>query len=40
MGKYTAKPIILWFDNFGENHTPLQRNGMTALQKLGVLKNF
>ena len=27
MGKYTAKLIILWFDYFDENHTPLQRNG-------------
>ena len=33
MGKYTAKFIILWRDNFGENHTPLQRNGMTAIPK-------
>ena len=23
MGKYTANLIILWYDNFGENHTPL-----------------
>ena len=33
MGKYTAKLINLWYDNFGENHTPLQRNGMTAISK-------
>ena len=26
--------IILWYDNFGENHTPLQRNGMTAIPKI------
>ena len=37
MGKYTAKFIILWRDNFGENHTPLQRNGMTAIPKKVVL---
>ena len=34
MGKYTAKLIILWYDNFGENHTPL--NWMTAISKMEV----
>ena len=29
-----AQFIILWYDNFGENHTPLQRNGMTAIPKM------
>ena len=33
MGKFTAKVIILWCDNFGENCTPLQRNGITAIPK-------
>ena len=23
----------LWYDNFGENQTPLQRNGMSAIPK-------
>ena len=32
-GKYTAKLIFLWYDNFGENQTPLQRNGMAAIPK-------
>ena len=30
---YMAKFIILWYDNFGKNHTPLHRNGMTAIPK-------
>ena len=25
---------ILWYDNFGENQTPLQRNGMAAITKI------
>ena len=33
MGKYTAKLIILWYDHFGENHTPLHRNGMATIPK-------
>ena len=33
MGKYTAKLIILWYDNFGKNQTPLQWNGMAAIPK-------
>ena len=35
MGKKTAKLNILWYDNFGEKHTPLHRNGMTAILKSG-----
>ena len=34
IGKYTAKLIILCYDNFGENHTPLQRNGITAIPNI------
>ena len=26
--------FILWYDNFGENHTTLQRNGMAAIPKI------
>ena len=33
MGKYTAKLIILWYDNYGKNQTLLQRNGMAAIPK-------
>ena len=33
MGKYMAKFIILWCDNFGKNCTPLHRNGMAAIKK-------
>ena len=33
MGKYTAKLEILLYDNFDEKHSPLQRNGMTAIPK-------
>ena len=25
---------FLWYDNFGENQTPLQRNGLTAIPKI------
>ena len=28
-----AKLSILWYDLFGENHTPLQKNGMAAIPK-------
>ena len=28
-----TKLIILWYDKFGENHSPLRRNGMTAIPK-------
>ena len=34
IGKYTAKLTFLWYDNFGENQTPLHRNGMTAVPKI------
>ena len=34
MGKYTAKLIILSYDNFGENHTPLVRTDMAAIPKI------
>ena len=33
----------LWYDNFGENQDPLQRNGMAAIQKIThqkVIKTF
>ena len=33
IGKNTAKLIILWYDNFGENQASLQRNGMAAITK-------
>ena len=33
IGKYMAKVTILWHDNFCENQTPLQRNGMAAIPK-------
>ena len=32
--KNTAKFIILWYDKFVENHTPLQSNGMAAIPKM------
>ena len=28
-----AKLTFLWYDNFGENQTHLQRNGMAAIPK-------
>ena len=31
---YTALLTILWYDLFGENHIPLQRNGMAAIPKM------
>ena len=31
---YTAKLIILWYDNFGKNRIPLQRAGMAAITKI------
>ena len=30
---YTAKLTFLSYDNFWENQTPLQRNGMAAITK-------
>ena len=35
--KYKAKLTFLWHDNFGENQTPLQRNGS---QDSGSHKNM
>ena len=29
-----AKLTFLWFDNFGENRTPLHRNGKVPFQKI------
>ena len=37
IGKYTAKLVILWCDNFSEKHTPLQRNGMAADPKINLI---
>ena len=31
---------FLWYDNFGENQTPLQRNGMAAIPKLSIYKYY
>ena len=36
MGKYTTKLILLWYDCFGENQTPLKRNGMAAIPKIDI----
>ena len=33
MGKYTAKLIILWYDNFGENHTLCRGMAWLPFQK-------
>ena len=30
---HTAQLTILWFNLFGENHTPLLRNGMAVIPK-------
>ena len=32
-----CKLIILCYENFGENNTPLKRYGMTAIPKIKVL---
>ena len=29
--------LTIWCDNFGENHTPLHWNGMTAIPKTDLL---
>ena len=29
-----AKLTFLWYDDFGTNQTPLQRNGMAAIPKI------
>ena len=34
IGKYTAKLTFLWYNYFGKNQTPLQRNGMAAISKI------
>ena len=34
-----AKLTFLWYDYFGENQKPLQRNGIAAIPKIG-LKNI
>ena len=34
IGKYTVKLTFLWYDNFGKNQTPLQRNGMATIPKM------
>ena len=31
---YAAKLIVLWYDNFGKNQTPLQKNVMAAIPKI------
>ena len=36
MGKYMAKLIIIWYDNFGEKHTSLLRRSMTAIPKIST----
>ena len=33
VGNFTAKLIIIWYDYFGENHTPLVRTGTAATPK-------
>ena len=38
IGKYTAKLTFLLYDNFGENKTPLERNGMAAILKIMFAK--
>ena len=32
-----AKLTIIWYDNFGENQTPLQRNGMATITQRKVV---
>ena len=38
MCKYTAKLTFLWYNNFGDKCTPLQRNGMAAIPKIYEMK--
>ena len=38
MGNYRAKLVILLYDNFGGNQTPLRRNGMAAIPKMAPWK--
>ena len=35
---YMAKLIILGYDNFGEYHNPVHRNGMTAIPKTSMFE--
>ena len=39
IGNYTAYLIILQYDLFGENHTPLQRNGMAANPRTRIMNS-
>ena len=34
--KGTSAIIILWYDYFDENHTPVLWNGMAAIPKIGL----
>ena len=36
ISKNTAKLLILWSDNFGENQASLQKNGMAAIPKMVI----
>ena len=36
---YMAKLTFLWYDYFGENQTPQQRNGIAAITKI-VAESF
>ena len=38
IGKYMAKLIFLWIDNFGDNQNPLQGNGMAFIPKIKAPK--
>ena len=38
IGKYTTKLTFLWYDNIGENETPLQRKSMAAILTRQKLK--
>ena len=40
IGKFTAKLTFLWYDNFGENQTPLQRNSLSAIPKISYMVNL
>ena len=35
-----AQLTFLWYDNFGQNQTPLQWNGMAAIPKILLGVNF
>ena len=36
---YECLTLYSGIQNFGENHTPLQRNGMTAIPKIKAKEN-